>query len=356
MKILITGACGFVGSQLAQTLISGQEGLELVGVDNLSRPGSEINRRQLTKLGVRFVHADIRHASDLDALPAADWVIDAAANPSVLAGVDGKSSPRQLFEHNLFGTFEVLEYCRRTGAGLVLLSSSRVYSIAALAGLPLRVEAEAFVLDDGTRLPAGVSRDGIGPDFTTEAPVSLYGSSKLAGETLALEYGATFDFPVWIDRCGVLAGAGQFGTADQGIFSFWLHAHRAGRPLRYIGFDGKGRQCRDAFHPRDLSALVWLQIHCGRKGGRRLYTAGGGPASARSLAQLTAWCNQRFRANQPVPDPRPRPFDVPWVVMDSGDAEADFGWHTSIELPAILEEIAAHAESHPDWLETSGAL
>ena len=49
--------------------------------------------------------------------------------------------------------------------------------------------------------------------------MSLYGATKLASEQLALEYGSTYGFPVWINRCGVLAGAGQFGRADQGIFA-----------------------------------------------------------------------------------------------------------------------------------------
>ena len=70
---------------------------------------------------------------------------------------------------------------------------------------------------------------------------------------MALEYGLSFGFPVWINRCGVLAGAGQFGTAEQGIFSYWLHAHASRLPLRYIGFGGHGYQVRDAFHPADLA-------------------------------------------------------------------------------------------------------
>ena len=84
-------------------------------------------------------------------------------------------------------------------------------------------------------------------DFSTRAPISLYGSTKLAAEALALEYGDAFDFPVWINRCGVLAGAGQFGTPDQGIFSYWIHAHARRRPLRFIGFDGTGKQTGTCF-------------------------------------------------------------------------------------------------------------
>src|SRR5689334_17094028 len=256
MKLLITGACGFVGSTLAEDLLARIEGLSIWGMDNLMRPGSETNRARLRRLGVSVVHGDIRSASDLEPLPDVDWVIDAAANPSVLAGVAGGGTSRQLLEHNLGGAIQVLEYCKRSRAGLSLLSSSRVYSIAALAGLPLRDNGEAFELDQAAPLPPGVSAEGVAAGFPTDAPVSLYGSTKLAAETLALEYGAAFDFPVWVNRCGVLAGPGQFGTPDQGIFAFWVNAHLRRRPLRYIGFDGAGKQTRDALHPADLAALL----------------------------------------------------------------------------------------------------
>src|SRR5688572_19318299 len=112
MKILITGACGFVGSSIIRSLLEITSGLEILGIDNFMRVGSERNRPMLAKLGVSVLHADIRGQSDIEALPRTDWVIDAAANPSVLAGVDGKTSSRQLVEHNLFGTVNLLEYCR----------------------------------------------------------------------------------------------------------------------------------------------------------------------------------------------------------------------------------------------------
>lgn len=260
MKLLITGICGFVGSRLATTLLERISDLEVFGIDNLLRPGSETNRTELVTKGIKFIHGDLRCRSDVESLASCDWVIDAAANPSVLAGVDGRSSPRQLTEHNLAGTLNILEYCRERKAGLLLLSSSRVYSVSELAALPMREQGKAFVLDAGARLPHGASRSGITEEFSVSQPVSLYGATKLASEIMAIEYGLTFDFPVWIDRCGVLAGAGQFGTAEQGIFSYWLHAHAARLRLRYIGFGGCGYQVRDAFHPEDLAALIALQL------------------------------------------------------------------------------------------------
>jgi CDP-paratose 2-epimerase len=355
MKLLITGMCGFVGSSLAECLIERHADAEIFGIDNLMRPGSETNRARLRELGVTLVHGDVRMASDLESLPSVDWVIDAAANPSVLAGVQSALSSRQLMEHNLLSAVNVLEYCKRHRAGFLFLSTSRVYSIAALASLPLRWLHDSFALDDTFKLPPGVSACGIGLDFSTAAPVSLYGAAKLAAEALALEYGDAFDFPVWINRCGVLAGAGQFGTPDQGVFSYSIHAHARRRPLRYIGFSGTGKQTRDVFHPRDLAALVDVQINRTRPAGQRIYCAGGGLANAISLAQLTAWCDGRFGKHAPAAGPASRPYDVPWMVMDSSDAVRDFGWRIEYPLSGILEEIAQHADRHPDWLETSSA-
>jgi CDP-paratose 2-epimerase len=355
MKILVTGICGFVGSSLALGLKERLAGAEIAGIDNLLRPGSERNRAVLSAAGIRFIHGDMRARSDMESLPACDWVIDAAANPSVLAGIDGKSSPRQLSEHNLLGTLNILEYCRQHRAGLLLLSTSRVYSVRDLAALPMRPNMAKFELGEISVHLSGVSPNGLTEDFPVRQPISLYGATKLASEVMAIEYGHTFGFPVWVNRCGVLAGAGQFGTAEQGIFSYWLHAHAARLPLRYIGFGGFGYQVRDAFHPDDLSNLLLAQL-------RRdppdvpVFNAGGGRQNAMSLAELTAWCDDHFGKHTPTPDNRERAFDIPWVVMDSSRIQQELGWQPNRSVTSILEEIAQHVRNNPDWLKQSGAL
>ena len=205
LRILITGVFGFAGSSIAKTLLQNHSNLQILGLDNLSRKGSELNIPAIKNLGVKLIRGDIRSQSDIDALPKVDWVIDCAANPSVLAGLDGQSSRRQLLEHNLLGTINLLEYCNSHKAGLILLSTSRVYSAAELAALPVESSDDRFHLREC--IVGGISNLGIPEDFPTTAPLSLYGASKLASETLILEYGECFDFPVWINRCGVLAGA-----------------------------------------------------------------------------------------------------------------------------------------------------
>ncbi|WP_221032958.1 NAD-dependent epimerase/dehydratase family protein [Actomonas aquatica] len=355
MKILITGICGFVGSTLAEAFHASGSGHELIGLDNFIRPGSESNRARLKALGIKLHHGDIRAASDLEGLPAVDWVIDAAANPSVLAGVDGKTSSRQLIEHNLTGTINMLEFCKAHGAGFTLLSTSRVYSIPPLADLPVEIHRGAFRPDPTGELPTGVSAAGVSETFTTQAPVSLYGATKVASEALALEYGCTFNFPVFVNRCGVMAGAGQFGRPDQGIFAFWLNSHLRRRPLKYIGFDGQGHQVRDCLHPRDLVPLLAKQFAAGTStaAGDRIINVAGGAPSAMSLRQLTAWCDDRFGAHPVATQAEPRPFDIPWMVLDAAKAEQVWGWRPETSTLAILEEIAAHADQHPDWLDVS---
>lgn len=356
MKVLITGVCGFVGSVLAASLLEQEPGATIYGLENFSRPGSETNRNRLQKLGIKLYHGDIRMASDFESLPAVDWVIDAAACPSVLAGIDGHTNSRQLVEHNLLGTINLLEYCKRHGAGFILLSSSRVYSIAPLAQMAVEVADNAFRPSQEQALPFGLSPSGVSELFSTTPPISLYGGTKLASEIMALEYGETFGFPVWINRCGVLAGAGQFGRADQGIFSYWINAWLKGLPLTYTGFGGSGYQVRDCLHPRDLVTLLRKQTTTDPGVQNRVFNLGGGAANAISLRRLSSWCEARFGCHQVGSDLKARCFDLPWLVMDSALAFAVWGWQPGTGIDSILEEIALHAEQNPAWLELSGLI
>lgn len=357
MKILITGICGFLGSALTRYLLKAKSDIAIYGIDNLIRPGSEINRNELVKLGVRLFHGDIRNQSDFESIPEVDWVIDAAANPSVLAGLDGKTSSRQLIEHNLFGTVNILEFCKKHNAGFILLSTSRVYSIKPLAELEVEVYGRSFRLKADVPFQQGLTRAGVNEQFSTTPPISLYGSTKLASEVMALEYGDTFGFPVWINRCGVLAGAGQFGRADQGIFAYWINAYLRRMPLKYIGFGGHGYQVRDALHPRDLVPLLFNQMSASpTQNTVRIINLGGGIANAMSLRELSAWCENCFGRHEIVSDPIPRQFDIPWMVMDYSKAEEIWGWEPQTRLEEVLAEIVEHAGKNPDWLQISGAF
>ena len=365
-RLLITGVCGFVGSCVAKALQARHPDWTLCGLDNFSRPGSRRNQPILRNLGIEVFDADLRDRDFASHLPKCDWVIDCAANPSVLAGLTSKSPSLEVMDHNLIGTVHLLEYCKTHRSGLVLVSTSRVYSAARLSQLPVSVILDAYVPDAATLREAaspesawfGLSERGMNESFSDTPPLSLYGVSKRASELISMEYASAFDFPLFINRCGVMAGAGQFGKPDQGIVAFWIHSWFEGKPLAYIGFDGMGHQVRDCLHPEDLAQLLDLQISSSPGfSGPRLCNVSGGIDSAFSLRQLSAWCERRWptqetqRHSQVKSIFDARPYDAPWIVLDSGLAKAIWHWQAKRTNESIWEEIAQHAEEHPDWLE-----
>ena len=350
MKIAITGICGFVGSELALQLCECFDGARIAGIDNFSRPGSETTRARLKAAGAVVKHGDIRCPSDLDVLDEADWVVDAAAQPSVLAGVDGRTSSRQAVDHNLAGTLNVLEFCKQRGAGLVLLSTSRVYSVKALSALPLVVDRDAFVPDRFAAWPAGASPAGVAEDFSTAAPVSLYGATKVASEVMAVEYGHAFGLPVVINRCGV---SGRWPPVrDCGTGHFFVLGSRVGRGppahvprLRWDGPPGTRRTASD--RPR----VPHRQPDSpGGRGGRNL-------ERRRRRAELdVAGAVERMvrRAIRPANGPRRRESATVGRAV-AGDRPCDgcsdrFRWAPSRGVTDILAEIADHHQRHPDWL------
>lgn len=395
MHLLITGGCGFVGSSIAKFFLSDHHSAEQKGsavdrsavwpskitlVDNLIRPGSQTNQAPLERLGAQVIIGDLRNRDFVNNLPRSDWVIDCAANPSVLAGLDtpkvtsaSPSASLQLVDHNLGSTIHLLEYCKRHACGLVLISTSRVYSIQKLQSIPYAIDNGSLAvcwenLESSTPI-SGLSRYGISEAFSVEPPLSLYGTTKLASEWLAKEYSNAFGFPLWINRCGILAGAGQFGKADQGIITYWIHRYLYQHPLRFIGYQGTGAQVRDCLHPKDLARLIQLQIQHVGNNQPTTVNVSGGIESAFSLQDLHHWCQERWGSDRKTTSPKPlahrepveridqnRPFDAPWIVLDARVAQKHWNWSAQRNSKSIWEEIAEHAQENPNWLHLSGGL
>jgi CDP-paratose 2-epimerase len=206
---------------------------------------------------------------------------------------------------------------------------------------------------DGDPSESGLCGNGVSEAFSTEPPVSLYGATKRASEQLALEYGVAYGFPVWINRCGVLAGAGQFGRPDQGIVSYWIHSWQQRAPLTYIGFDGKGHQVRDCLDPADLLPLLDRQTATAGGSHVQVQNVSGGIGSAWSLRQLSEWCATRFGPHDVASRPDTRQYDVPWMVLDATRAAKQWDWAPQTSVEGIFEAIASHAERNPHWLELS---
>ena len=230
-----------------------------------------------------------------------------------------------------------------------------VAALRKLPGIPLRIHGEHFEVDASKPLPMGTSEHGVGEGFSVTPPLSLYGTTKKCSEDLALEYASAFNMPVWINRCGVMAGAGQFGRADQGIVAYWIHSWRERRGLKYLGFGGHGHQVRDVLHPDDLAMLLIKQIECGDATSKpRLANVGGGMASAFSLAELSAWCQQHFGYDVPVQrSGDDRPFDLAWIVLDDRKIRSAWDWQPQKSREEVFAEVAQFAECNPEWMSIS---
>ncbi len=345
--ILVTGGAGFVGSWLAIGLKKALGDVRVVALDNLRRRGGELNLPRLKDAGVAFVHGDVRNPADLAACGAVDCIVEASAEPSVLAGYDGAS--RYVVDTNLGGAVNCLELARQHRALFIFLSTSRVYPVEALNRLRLVETDSRFEIAPEQPFP-GVSPAGISETFPLEGCRSLYGATKLSAELLALEYGAMYGFPVVVNRCGVLAGPWQMGRADQGIVAFWAARHVYGGPLRYIGYGGSGRQTRDILHPEDLLRLVLQQIRAPEKFSGRPWNVGGGRQVSVSLRELTDLCAAASGNHIPVTaDPEPRPADIPVYLSDHTAITELCGWRPGIGADQIVAEVV-------QWLCDNAAL
>jgi CDP-paratose 2-epimerase len=339
MKILITGGAGFVGSYLALSFAR-ESSHRIVVFDNLKRRGSELNLGDLRRAGIEFVHGDIRNPEDFESLSDNfDLFIDASAEPSVLAGV--KESPAYVLKTNLGGTLNCLEFARGRAGGFIFLSTSRVYSIEPLRNLKLAETKSRFVLEVVQPFP-GVGTQGIDENFPVHQARSFYGASKLASEMIVQEYASQYQFPSVINRCGVIAGPGQFGKADQGVFTYWVAAHLFNRPLKYTGFGGEGKQVRDVLHPSDLFDLIHAQL--GKLASLRgdVYNVGGSLTSSVSLKELTGLCQEvTSKEVEIASDAQTHSVDIPLYVSDNRKVSQAFSWTPQRTHREIVEEIAA---------------
>lgn len=347
MRILITGGAGFVGATLARSFRAAEAPPEVVAFDNLRRRGAEMNLPLLRQAGVQFVHGDVRNPGDLADLPGNfDLLVEASAEPSVLAGLDG--SPTYVLETNLVGMLHCLEFARRRGAAVLFLSTSRVYSIEPLRGVCLTEQPTRFELAPTQRCP-GVGPAGIAEAFPVHLPRSFYGASKLAAEYVLQEYVHAYGLKCVINRCGVIAGPGQFGKVDQGVFTLWVAHHYFGLPLRYTGFGGTGKQVRDLLDPEDLFVLVNRQLARVEHWNGEVYNVGGGADGSVSLHEFTDLCRAATGRSVPVGEvPETTAVDVPVYVSDCAKVRATFGWQPRIAPGEIATRIA-------EWLRHNEA-
>ena len=327
MKILITGGCGFVGSNIAIYLKKKYKNAKISSLDNLMRKGSVLNKNRLKNYGIKNYNIKIENYNKFKVLPKFNLIIDCCAEPAIEAS---KKDPDRVFQTNLIGTFNVLKKCIKDKTNIIFLSSSRVYSIDKLKKL---------VKSKNLLKPIKIKKK-IDETFDSHSVSSLYGFTKFASEKLIKEFFFGTNLKYIINRFGVIAGPWQFGKQDQGFMPLWIANHLFKKKLSYIGFGGKGYQVRDVLHIDDACKILHLQIKRLKKINNITFNIGGGPNNSVSLKTLTKKCEKLTKNKINIKKiSKTSIFDIPYYVSDNKKIKKFYKWVPLKNIDQILKDI-----------------
>lgn len=279
MKLLITGGCGFLGSNLAAHAISQQ--MDVCVLDNLYRHGSASNLQWLRSLGrFDFAHGDIRNPGDVERLVQRfrpERVFHLAGQVAMTTSI---ATPRMDFEVNALGTLNVLEAVRlhAPDAGIIYSSTNKVYG-----------DLEQYAYEESPSRYVCVDRPG---GFDESTPLdfhSPYGCSKGAADQYLRDYHRIFGLRTVVFRHSSMYGGRQFATADQGWIGWFCQmAAETSHGLRTEPFTiaGTGKQVRDVLHAEDMVRLYFDMATEIDRGAGRAFNVGGGMANSLSLLEL----------------------------------------------------------------------
>lgn len=337
MKVLITGGAGFIGCNIASKFI--REKRQVIIFDNLSRQGAELNLEWLKQQGdFTFIKGDVRNFEGLKDLflncSDIDVVIHSAAQVAVTTSV---LFPREDFEVNAMGTFNVLEAIRESSSNPVVIfaSTNKVYG---------RMEDMEIVEVDGKyqykNLPYGIS-ESRSLDFH-----SPYGCSKGAADQYVIDYFRIYGIRTVVFRQSCVYGYRQFGIEDQGWVAWFIIASVLDKPITIYG---DGKQVRDVLFIDDLVDALQKSIEnidrlCGK-----IYNIGGGPKNQLSPLELIDFLQNFLNKKIKHSFGKWRPGDQLVFVSDIRKAKRDFGWVPRVATNEGLEKLV-------EWVEVNRAL
>jgi CDP-paratose 2-epimerase len=333
--ILITGGAGFIGSNLAERLLSIPESRVRI-YDNFSRHGVIHNVEWLRSLPgserLEIVEGDVR---DMRALrQATQDVSDIFHFAAQVAVTTSVHDPVTDFEVNARGTFNVLEAARRSGQNPFLLftSTNKVY------GSLDRVSVEV----EGTHYRA-FQKNFCGVDESEMLDFhSPYGCSKGAADQYVRDYARIYNLPTVVFRMSCIAGPRQFGNEDQGWVAHFLYSMLSGRPITIYG---DGYQVRDVLHVHDLiDAMLGARKAIAQTSGQ-VYNLGGGLNRATSVIELLKQLEKTIGKPLHLRYCAVRPGDQPLYISDTSKLKRDTGWQPQRNLSDTIKAI------HSFWNE-----
>ncbi len=334
MKVLVTGGAGFIGSNLVEYLLKNEFTVRVL--DDLSRQGTESNLEYLHSLNIpfEFIHGDIRdYDTCMRAVANTDIVFHLAAQVAVTTSV---SSPRNDFEINLLGTFNILEAVRsqQIKPMVVYTSTNKVYGEMMHASV-----VESTTRWEYASLPFG------NPETTPLDFYSPYGCSKGGADQYVLDYGRIYGIDVVVFRMSCIYGPRQMGCEDQGWVAFFLIQAQLKRSITVFG---DGKQVRDVLYIGDLIDAFMKAWKFRDRTRGQAYNIGGGPERTLSLLEFISIIEHDLKMPLPYSFSDWRPGDQKVYISDIRKAGRDMTWKPKTSPKEGIGKLTQWIRHNPD--------
>jgi len=340
MKILITGGCGFLGSNLAADALA--RGDQVTLFDNLSRVGATENLHWLRTQGaINFCHGDIRNRTDIEqtiALVKPDAIMHLAGQVTMTKSLE---NPRHDFEVNALGSLNLLESVRKfvPEAQVLFSSTNKVYG-----------DLEQFSYTEGdTRYICTEKPDGFDED-TPLAFESPYGCSKGCADQYMLDYWRMYGIKTVVFRHSSMYGGRQFATYDQGWIGWFVQqclGQAKGGTMTPFTVSGNGKQVRDVLHADDMKALYRAALTKADRCAGEVFNIGGGVQNSLSIIELIQGLGVMLEFQPSFLHIEPRSSDQKIFIADVSKAFRLLDWRPTVSTTLGLEKMLCWTREKP---------
>jgi CDP-paratose 2-epimerase len=342
-SILITGGAGFIGVNAA--LHFAEQGWDVAILDNLSRRGTEQNLSwvQEQRPDIAFHRLDIRDSEAMATVMATvkpQMVLHLAGQVAVTTSY---TQPREDFEINALGSFNVLEAIRLHAPEAFMLNASTNKVYGGLETVPVQKTDRGYVF---TTLPQGVS-EAQPLDFH-----SPYGCSKGVADQYTIDYARIYDLQTCSFRQSCIYGTRQFGIEDQGWVAWFSIAALLGRQITLYG---DGWQTRDVLNVKDLARAYEAAWQHRDQIRGQAFNIGGGPQNTLCLRDLLSFLEEELALTITPRFAEARPGDQPVFVCDIGKARQQLGWEPQIGVDAGVRDLIRWVKDNRElfsWLQS----
>jgi CDP-paratose 2-epimerase len=338
MRYLITGGCGFLGSNLSQAVI--KNGAHLTIFDNLSRLGSEVNLAWLKQQGdFSFSHGDIRNQNDIDTLiknTKPDVIFHLAGQVAMTTSL---KDPQKDFEINAMGSLYLLESVKKYAkdACVIYSSTNKVYG---------NLDQFNYIEKD-TRYEIKGFESGLN-EYVNLDFRSPYGCSKGAADQYMLEYARNFNLNTIVLRHSSIFGGRQYSTYDQGWVGWFIQQAlliKKGLHSKPIKISGDGKQVRDVLFSEDLIDCYFLAANSINTSRGHAFNIGGGPSNSMSLLELFSFLEAELEVTLEIEKNEWRSNDQKVFIADITKAKKYFEWEPKEDKFSGLKKMISWVNS-----------